>query len=420
MRDAFRGAMTLEQVEQQWGGVADPADAALARRPGPEATPAEVNAWWESLTSAEQMAVIAAAPGSIGNLDGVPAAARDQANRTALARDVAEWELLAEQGTISRAERRILDNARAAEEALFNAEERVDPRTFEPVLSRLYMYDPGAFGGDGRMALTYGDPDTADHLSVHVPGMTTDMGSAPGNGDDAWAAYAATRSVTTDTVATMAWIGYDAPDNHLVGEPGLDVVQVASEGLAERGGERLADTMAGIDALRDDDPHVTVVGHSYGSTTVGRGAADHGLPGTDDIVLIGSPGAGGDNHAADLGVDTDRVWVGTNSSDPVGYLGDEGWVGGLGTLGNDPSNVDFGGQRFQAEDTQRFEGYNYSIDQHTSYYEKDSESLFNISQVIAGRHENVTLAQERHDPWYWEVVEPEKDREVTNPHTGQW
>ncbi len=178
--------------------------------------------------------------------------------------------------------------------------------------------------------------------------------------------------------------------------------------------------MAGLDAIRDDDPHVTVVGHSYGSTTTGHGAADEGLSGVDDIVLIGSPGAGDDNRADDLGVGEDHVWVGTNSSDPVSYLGDEGYVGGIGTLGHDPADRDFGGTRFQAEDTERFDGYNYSIDQHTSYYEQSSESLSNISQIITGQTDDVQSAEVRHDPWYWEVVDPEVDRDVTNPDTGSW
>ena len=68
----------------------------------------------------------------------------------------------------------------------------------------------------------------------------------------------------------------------------------------------------------------------------------------------------------------------------------------------------------------RFDGYNYSIDQHTSYYEQNSESLHNISQVITGQTDEVQTAEERYDPWYWEVVDPEDDRDVTNPDTGAW
>ena len=36
MREAFDRVLRLEQVEQRYGGVADPADAALDTMPGPE------------------------------------------------------------------------------------------------------------------------------------------------------------------------------------------------------------------------------------------------------------------------------------------------------------------------------------------------------------------------------------------------
>src|SRR5690606_23397149 len=102
--------------------------------------------------------------------------------------------------------------------------------------------------------------------------------------------------------------------------------------------------------------HITGVGHSYGSTTTGHAATDQGLD-VDDIVLLGSPGPGDDaEHASDLGVGSDHVFVGTNSNDPVGGLGDKGWVN-MGNvelgLGRDPSEDEFGAIRFQAEATDR-------------------------------------------------------------------
>ena len=48
--------------------------------PGSGATPEEVQRWWESLSEAEREAVIAAYPERIGQGDGLPAGARDQAN----------------------------------------------------------------------------------------------------------------------------------------------------------------------------------------------------------------------------------------------------------------------------------------------------------------------------------------------------
>jgi hypothetical protein len=50
--------------------------------PPPEGSAADQNAWWNGLTEAEQLAVIADNPRWIGNSDGIPAWARDQANRS--------------------------------------------------------------------------------------------------------------------------------------------------------------------------------------------------------------------------------------------------------------------------------------------------------------------------------------------------
>ena len=118
MREAFNRVLTLDQVERRYGGVTDPADAALASKPGRTPSPEEVNAWWDGLTREQQQAIIAASPGSIGNLDGIPPEARDAANTVALDRDLADWELLEERGLLTDDEERWLENARAAEDAI--------------------------------------------------------------------------------------------------------------------------------------------------------------------------------------------------------------------------------------------------------------------------------------------------------------
>ncbi len=156
----------------------------------------------------------------------------------------------------------------------------------------------------------------------------------------------------------MFWIGYDAPDN-LPWDEGWDAAGVRHRGAWRRdGGERLADTLDGLRASRDGDPaHLTAIGHSYGSTTTGHAAHDHGIP-VDDLVFVGSPGVGGDtNNAGDTGVDPDHVWAGANSRDPIANLGNHGWIHGetvFGAgLGDDPAEDDFGANRFQAESTTR-------------------------------------------------------------------
>ncbi|HEX5862491.1 MAG TPA: hypothetical protein VFY58_11640, partial [Nocardioides sp.] len=152
MRAAFDRVLSLEQVERRYAGVADPADAALDTMPGPAAGPAEVNAWWGGLVREEQQAVIAASPAAIGNRDGIPPWARDQANHLALDRDLADWQHLEEHGLLTGDERRWLENARSARDALDTIGSGLDPLTREPVPAQLYGYDPAAFDGDGAIA----------------------------------------------------------------------------------------------------------------------------------------------------------------------------------------------------------------------------------------------------------------------------
>ena len=414
MNDAFTRVLTLDQVERRHGGQEDPADAALSTRPPSGAPASQVARWWEGLTREQQLAIMVASPGSVGNLDGIPAQDRDAANTVSLDRDLAEWTMLEEAGLLTDDERTWLDNARAADRARDAIAGRDDPVTGEPIVPQLYLYDPSAFGGDGRVAISAGDLDTADNVAVVVPGFGTDAQSAPYQADRAATLYESARYLDAgQSNATVFWIGYDAPDN-LPWSGGWDAAGVLTEGAATEGGERLADAIDGLRAGRDGDPaHLTTIGHSYGSTTVGHGAHDQGLA-TDDLVFVGSPGVGGDtDHARDTGVDPEHVWAGANSRDPVTYLGNHGSfhleaLGG-GGLGDDPAEDDFGGRRFEAESTTRGGGPDF--DQHSLYFDHDTESLHNLSQIVLGHYDQVTLAEHNYDPWWGGVQDPELDRE---------
>lgn len=414
MKEAFNRVLTLDQVEDSYGGVADPADEALATKPPGGASPAEVNEWWDGLTPEQRQAVIAASPGSVGNLDGIPATARDAANTVALDRDLADWGAAEDAGVITEDERTWLENARAAQDAIDRIEGREDPLTGEPIETQVYTYDPTAFDGDGAIAVSAGNIDTADNVSVVVPGLGTDAESAGYQADRAATMYESSRYLDgSQSNATMFWIGYDAPDN-VPWDEGWDAAGVVREDLAEAGGERLADTIDGLRESRDGEPaHLSVVGHSYGSTTTGHALGDHGMD-VDDVIFVGSPGVGGDNdNVDDLGVDPDHVWAGANSFDPVADLGNRGAVhlenlGGLG-MGDDPVEDDFGANRFEAESS--YHSAN-PFEDHSKYFDHDTESLYNISQIINGNYEGVYEADHVHDPWLGGPEDPEGDRDA--------
>ncbi|MFC8192156.1 alpha/beta hydrolase [Cellulomonas sp. NPDC057328] len=414
MLDALTSFSTLDKARAAVTGGRDVADAALGRPGSPSSggSPEEVAAWWDGLSEEEQLAVLAAHPEVVGSADGIPATVRDRANRLLLETDLDALELREERGEVLPADdRAALENGRAARAALTAGAQEVDPVTGEAMVPLLHLYDARAFGGDGRVAIAFGDPDTADHVSVMVPGLTSNGTKAEGNADAAFHIYESARYSDPDsTVASIMWIGYDAPSD-------WDSLTVAQEARATEGGERLARYVEGLRASREGSPaHLTVVGHSYGSTTTAHAASDHGLA-ADDIVLVGSPGAGGGvDHASDLGVGADHVWSGNNSHDPVAMLADNGWVGG-GTLGgagmgNDVAEDDFGANRFRAESTTRGTGWDPFAD-HTKYFDQGTESIFNIGQIVVGDYDEVLRAEHTYDPWWWDPVDPERDREPT-------
>ncbi|MGF2948612.1 alpha/beta hydrolase [Microbacterium alcoholitolerans] len=406
----FTSADTAAEAGGPTGGIGDAALVAFAGMPKVADGPAAMSRWWAGLTQTEQDAMLAAYPDLLGGADGLPAWARDDANRQLLESDLAELAQKEADGVLMAHDEQRLENARATHQALTTADDYVMPGTDDRPGGTLWLYDPDAFGGDGRVAIAVGDLDTAADVSIQIPGITTEMTDAPAYAQDAADLYESARyNGDGSSVATMFWLGYDTPE----GPVDWDTM---TEGRAKDGGERLATAVDGLRASRADDPaHMTAIGHSYGSTTTAYAATDHDLA-VDDVALIGSPGAGPATSASDFSVGRDHVYVGRNSHDLVAFLGDEGWArkdwleAGLGV---DPSSEDFDAQRFQAEATDRGGFGGRSIEDHSKYYDRDSESLYNLGRIVDGQGDDVNGAAHSHDPWWRLAVDPEKDREPT-------
>jgi len=403
--DPFQNPALLSALDKPGAGCLSP-DAGVS--------PQQAAAWWASLTLAERLAVMAAYPHRIGNTDGLPAEVRDEANRTMLQRDLADLEAQEAAGTLSDEEARALQNIRAVLQSINNIEQRTDPLTLEPLRAQLYIYDPYAFDGDGRAAVAVGNLDTADHVAVLVPGMGTT--AAGMTSLRALTVYEQSRAGSSDSVAVLDWVGYDAPSGNPFTD---DLAGVVTQDMARSGAAQLAEDVTGLRAMRgDDQPHITVVGNSYGATTTAIAASKNGLA-VDDVILTGSPGAGYADHASDFTTGQDHTWVGSASRDWVTSLGVTGWMDpsqvvadavGLPPelMGNDPAEDDFGANRFQAESVDRGAGWN--IADHGRYYQRNSESLHNIAAIITGNYDEVRLAEHRYDPWYRGMQDPEADR----------
>jgi pimeloyl-ACP methyl ester carboxylesterase len=281
----------------------------------------------------------------------------------------------------------------------------------------LLRYQPEAFGGEGAAAIALGNPDTAVNTAVLVKGLGSAVGVGMLSNPDGVRLYQeAARADSGKRTAVVMWVGYDAPNT--VFDPGL-----YEPNMARTGGQLLAADVNALAVTHQGAPtHMTVVGHSYGSTVVSDAAALYGMR-TNDVVLIGSPGTDLAHSAADFHLSPGgHLYVGAASGDPVtwspGHVRGPGLIGPtLGGLGADPAVDGFGATRFKAE----VPGYTAdpSYD-HSHYFDDGSESLFSISEVVSGHGaalENDSMtAHHRGEYLMGEGFDPEALRPATTGH----
>jgi hypothetical protein len=359
-------------------------------------TPAgTVRQWWSLLARDEQQRLIETSPASLGNLDGLPARVRSSANERVLDALLAA---LRSAGSLDDAERRTWENCVAVRREIDRARSARHLRSRAGVVVQLLVFDPRAFSGDGRAAIAVGDVDTADHVAFLVPGLDASLRETLADrvASAGLLVRESARVAAGTTTAAVAWLGYDAPG----------LLNVLSDDAAEAGADLLAADVMAVQASRDVVPHLTVIGHSYGSTTTGTALRDY-VTGVDDAVLVGSPGAGVENASA-LHVPAGHVFVGASSRDPVSYTD---------RFGLDPTHERFGAVRFQAEDVTR-NSWRVDIDDHSKYFEPKTESLSSIVHIVVGDYSGVARAAYRDEvPFLPDGInaDPEADREPTVP-----
>jgi hypothetical protein len=309
----------------------------LSPAPAP-GDPREVAAWWAGLTASGQLAEIEARPAVIGALDGLPAWARDRANRLQLA--------AALQDLPAGGEQRVLAEVVAGQLAT----RAVAGRT-----TQLLQFDPAA----DLVAVSLGDLDTASAVGVLVPGInTTPDDDLPGLLREAAGVGSAAEDAAPGlAVAAVAWLGYRTPG----------LATMALPQAARRGGPALDRALDGLAAARSvpgagPAPRTTVVAHSYGTVVAGQAARAPGPLAADALVLLGSPGLAG-GAAEDL--EADEVYGAWSAADPVSWLQ---W------FGDTPADPSFGDVALPTELTEW----------HTDYYDRDRPTLAAIGRVVAG------------------------------------
>ena len=378
--------------------------AGLANDADPSWTPEEVSVWWKLLSDSEREALINKDPEKYGNLDGIDMASRAKANELALNGyfDAAGNRI---PGLLEKAQKEY-DEAKAAYEKgrdsfwgsqysddegyerLLNAKNKLDDlKAVKKALKgkdvSLISLEYGEPGKNVLAALAIGDVDNAEYVATLVPGMTTNCRdstalnlSYASNLRDAAVKAGADRG----NVATIAWLGYDAP-------PALPDPSVASTAQAEAGAVSLRNFMTGIHSWRAErglDVYQTGITHSYGSTTGGIAMRSIGKDVVDGFAYTGSPGAGVASVGT-LGVDKDHVWVSAVPHHDA--------VQGIGTDGNfglDPKTLK--GIGHLSGDASGAKGYStYSLNpvaNHSSYFVapepgKQNHALDDLGKVIA-------------------------------------
>jgi hypothetical protein len=365
-----------------WGLITPP-----PTPPPRHGSPAGNALWWESMTVLQQDQVIREHPGWIGNRDGVAFAARDLANRRLLTDDRAH--LMAEQQRLQAGTADFSSRGPIAVDhgALDRVRDKLSSiRAIQLTLAgegprQLLLLDLDKERAEA--AIANGDVDTAANVAVFVPGMTTTVNDYMLGYDQQMKQLqqrAESESVRAHpnqpaaATATVTWIGYQAPQNGDVLNPGKSVARLD---LARTGAAQLAPFLQGVGAAREQDAHLSLLGHSYGSTTAGLALQQE--TGVDDVVFFGSPGVG-TNHVEDLDVAPSHT-----------YYIEAGWdpVGDLGVFGMDPSHMS-GIEHASAKEstvldpvTGEVRTFN-EVTGHNSYLVDDSTSQYNMSVIVAG------------------------------------
>jgi pimeloyl-ACP methyl ester carboxylesterase len=335
--------------------------------------PMDVASWWAHTPDDATRGLAADLPGVVGNLEGVPYAVRDTANRAFLDQTVRGIHAQLDAG-VGRA---MEDELRTRLSMLDSVETSL--RTGASG-ERRYLVSLDVTG-QGRAVISVGDLTEADYVSFFVPGMY--VGVVDQLVDwTAWADNSRTvqedwleRLGTPGEVATVAWIGYHTPS----------VVNIAGLDLAYQGRDALTGSVQGLDAVRagvgsaqgaaDPGPYVSIVAHSYGSTAAMLALQENDIS-VDALVLVGSPGSPA-RSVDDLKVTDGNVWVAAADTDPVPRSG---------VFGSQPLDEEFGATRFSVlATTDPITGEQLDdIDGHVYYFWPGTTAVRNTALIAIG------------------------------------
>ena len=394
-------------------------------------TPSQNAAWWSSLSEKQRQHLIDHCPDEIRHLDGLPAAARDQANRHAL-KGWVDANGDEHKGALEYARGKLKEarDKSASEEEIEQLKEKVsdleaidrqinnDDRARKG-LAPAYLLD---FDYDEKYHRTTaivssGNPDTASYVSTLVPGIGTHVGSDLKkymDDNENLKAQTAHTGVDPSRVATISYLGYVAPEG-----PGGKIYQAANIGYADRAAPDLARFEEGLRASGNANGHSftnTVIGHSYGSTTAGKAMTQVAEGTVDNFIMCGSPGSGAES-IDQYNVPKGHVYESSiPEGDAVQGLGPDSEYGtnpkkldGIVHLSGDATDAD--GYWSWTDSLRRTAGILpflkmdidlHSFANHTRYFDDGTRTSQDVSNIIAGGKQ--TTDEE------WAAIEKERGK----------
>lgn len=272
-----------------------------------------------------------------------------------------------------------------------------------------------------RAAFAAGNPDTATHVAVSVPGLNTTVADsldgmvaeAIGLRESASRQLAWVPGRARETVAAIGWIGYQAPQIRTrEGLPAMvhGAIAVSHDEVAVAAAQDLSRFYAGLQAARDIGPaHLTAIGHSYGSLATGLALQAPGGHGVSDAVFYGSPGIGAATPG-ELGLAPGHVFAMATPDDPIRWVYDgpavartltpvipgplddallaAAEVSGAGEFGPDPAaNPDL--VQMATEGMWGLEGASGHSEYPRAGVSGERTSVYNLAAVVAGLDGNV-------------------------------
>ncbi|MFF4456200.1 alpha/beta hydrolase [Streptomyces goshikiensis] len=211
--------------------------------------------------------------------------------------------------------------------------------------------------GKGRAVEVFGDLESADRVTVLVPGSDTTLDTYQRFRAGAVALQQRLQAEHARS-AVVAWLGYDTP--------GTVSSTVLTTGRADEAASVLAPLLDQLGSLTPPGARISLLCHSYGSVVCARTATG---PEVTDMVLFGSPGTGA-GAAGELPTGA-RIWAGRGSGDWIGGV-PHVRVAGVG-FGTDPVDPAFGARAFAAGSAG-----------HSDYLKPGTTSLDSLARIVLG------------------------------------